>query len=85
MVLCGIRHNIYEIFQLLGFGSFFRIFDTIDTAMLHFTEGASPIFPKILNCPVCSHKLKATKSGRFRCSTCKSIIVIDSDGKLFKE
>jgi len=85
MVLCGIRPNVYEIFQLLGFSSFFRIFDNVDTAMLHYTDYMAPIFPKILTCPVCSHKLKATKSGRFRCSTCKSIIIIDSDGKLFRE
>ncbi len=85
MVLCGIRPNVYEIFQLLGFSSFFRVFDNVDSAMLHFIGNTAPIFPKVLICPVCSHKLRATKSGRFRCGTCKSIIIIDSDGKLFKE
>ncbi|MBP5252041.1 MAG: anti-sigma F factor antagonist, partial [Treponema sp.] len=41
------------------------------------------VFPKAVSCPVCSRKLKATKSGRFRCSDCKSIIAIDQTGHVF--
>ena len=41
------------------------------------------IFPKIFSCPVCSKRLKATKSGRFRCSECKTILAIDNSGQVF--
>jgi len=85
MVLCGVQPKVFEIFNLLGFTSFFRYFDNQNIAENHFMKNIVSIFPKILMCPACQHKLKATKSGRFKCSTCKSIIVIDSDGKLFKE
>ncbi|MFW6234996.1 MAG: anti-sigma F factor antagonist, partial [Spirochaetota bacterium] len=31
----------------------------------------------------CSTKLKASKSGRFRCSNCKTILAIDAAGQVF--
>ncbi|MBE6350425.1 MAG: anti-sigma F factor antagonist, partial [Spirochaetaceae bacterium] len=43
----------------------------------------SSVFPKIFACPVCSKKLKAVKSGRFRCSECKTILAIDEQGQVF--
>lgn len=86
IVLSGIAPKVYEVFQLLGFNSFFRIFDDLQNALKHF-EGHNEvsIFPRILVCPICNMKLKASKSGKFRCSKCRSIIVIDSEGKIFKE
>jgi ribosomal protein L37AE/L43A len=44
---------------------------------------SSDVFPKIFQCPICSKKLKATKSGRFRCSECKTILAIDNSGQVF--
>ncbi|MFQ3547304.1 MAG: anti-sigma F factor antagonist, partial [Termitinemataceae bacterium] len=41
------------------------------------------VFPKIFSCPICSKKLKAVKSGRFRCSECKTILAIDNAGQVF--
>mgnify|MGYP000885595472 CR=1 FL=1 len=85
MVLCGIKPKIYEVFQLLGFSTFFNKFDNVDSALQHFKVDEKPTFPAILACPSCSHKLKAMKSGKFRCPRCKTIVVIDSEGKIFKE
>ncbi len=85
MALSNIRPRVYEVFALLGFTNFFRIFDDENYALEHFSNGLKPLFPKILHCPSCSSKLKVTKSGRFRCVNCKSIVVIDSKGSIFKE
>lgn len=85
MVLCGIIPRVYEVFQLLGFSMFFNKFDNVDSALQHFKVDEKPTFPAILACPSCGHKLKAMKSGKFRCPRCKTIVVIDSEGKIFKE
>lgn len=46
-------------------------------------ESNGTYFPKIFSCPVCSKRLKATKSGRFRCSECKSILAVDKKARVF--
>lgn len=43
------------------------------------------IFPKLFVCATCSKQLKVTKPGRFRCSECKSILSVDSQGKMSLE
>lgn len=43
------------------------------------------IFPKLFVCATCSKQLKVTKPGRFRCSECKSILIVDSQGKMSLE
>ena len=46
---------------------------------------ARPVsFPVIFECPSCRKKLKAGKPGRFRCSSCKSIIVVNPAGSVSK-
>ena len=87
IVLLNIQPKVYEVFQLLGFSQFFNIKDNLNDALAFF-KGESVVvetetFPKVFNCPVCSRKLKATKSGRFRCSDCKSILAIDQSGHVF--
>lgn len=83
IVLLSIQPKVYEVFQLLGFSQFYNIKESIEDAIKFFSETTVSnvsIFPKIVSCPVCSKRLKATKSGRFRCSECKSILAIDSQG-----
>jgi len=86
IVLLEIQPKVYEVFQLLGFSQFFNIKDSLDEAVSMFSSssesGSEQIFPKIFKCPICSKKLKATKPGRFRCSECKSILVIDNSGQV---
>jgi anti-anti-sigma factor len=85
LVLLEIQHKVYEVFQLLGFSQFFNIIDNLESS-IDFFRGGSPVeekfepFPKIFPCPTCSKKLKAAKSGRFRCSECKSILAINDLG-----
>lgn len=86
VVLLEIQPKVYEVFQLLGFSQFFNIKDSPDEAKNFFKKGQttiSEIFPKIFSCPVCNKKLKAGRSGRFRCSECKTILAIDPQGNVF--
>jgi anti-anti-sigma factor len=87
LILLGIQPKVYEVFQLLGFSQFFVIKDNLDEAIDFFRHGTVKqevsVFPKVFSCPACSKKLKAIKPGRFRCSACKMILVIDDIGKIF--
>jgi len=86
LVMLEIQPKVYEVFQLLGFSQFFNIRDNLDDAVSYFhmdTAVERPsVFPKIVACPLCNKKLKATKAGRFRCSECKSILAIDEAGQV---
>jgi anti-anti-sigma factor len=48
------------------------------------TATARQTFPLIFSCPTCSKRLKTPKAGKFRCSNCKSIIVVDPAGSVSK-
>ncbi len=85
VLILEIQPKVYEVFQLLGFSQFFNIKNTAEEAIAFFTQGSAKeesVFPLIISCPVCKKKLKATKSGRFRCSGCKSIIAINESGEV---
>ena len=87
LVLLEIQPKVYEVFQLLGFSQFFNIKENLEESVAFFSEktekGQTGPFPKIFKCPICSKKLKASKSGRFRCSECKTILAIDNAGQVF--
>lgn len=86
IVLLEIQPKVFEVFQLLGFSQFFNIKNSTDEAIAYFNTGSvnvNSVFPKIFDCPVCQKKLKATRTGRFRCSKCKSILAIDGQGQVF--
>lgn len=82
IILSCLQAKVREVFQLLGFMDYFSFEETVEAAVACFTTKVASIsvFPKVIACPMCSHKLKATKSGRFRCPGCKSIIAIDDNG-----
>lgn len=84
IVLLEVTPNVAEVFQLLGFSQFFNMKPTLEQAIAYFGKGEKSerfsVFPKIFACPICSKKLKASKSGRFRCSECKSILSINDKG-----
>jgi len=86
LVMLEIQPKVYEVFQLLGFSQFFNIKDNLEDCVSHFHSDPSrerpSIFPKVVSCPLCNKKLKATKAGRFRCSECKSILAIDEAGQV---
>jgi anti-anti-sigma factor len=87
MVLMEIQPKVYEVFQLLGFSQFFNIKDNLEEALNFFQNGtakeAVSTFPKTFSCPICTKRLRAVKSGRFRCSECKTVLAIDNTGQVF--
>jgi len=87
LVLSFLQPKVFEVFQLLGFSKFFNITNSLDEAKQIFsgqkTEEIRTVFPKIFKCPICKKNLKASKSGRFRCSECKTILNVDNDGHVF--
>lgn len=87
IVLLEIQPKVYEVFQLLGFSQFFTIKDNLEEAIEFFSlngkAAAEDIWPKVFNCPICSRKLRAVKTGRFRCSECKTILSVDDSGQVF--
>jgi hypothetical protein len=87
LVLLEIQPKVYGVFQLLGFAPFFTIKDNLDDSVNFFRNGVLgehlSLFPKVFFCPICSKKLRALKSGRFRCSECKTILTIDDLGQVF--
>lgn len=87
VVLLEIQPRVYEVFQLLGFSQFFNIRDTLEDAAEFFRKSnarpATDIFPATFKCPVCSIRLRASRSGRFRCSKCRTILAIDQGARVF--
>lgn len=87
IVLLEIQPRVYEVFQLLGFSQFFTIRDTLEDAIQYFRKStatpAADVFPRTFKCPVCSTRLRASRSGRFRCSKCRTILAIDASGQVF--
>ncbi len=45
-------------------------------------SGKAGTVPKVFTCPVCETRLKASGPGRFRCSSCKTVLVLDQDGRV---
>jgi anti-sigma B factor antagonist len=87
LVLSFLQPKVFEVFQLLGFSKFFNITNNIEEAKSVFS-GKKPAesttnFPKVFKCPICKKSLKAAKSGRFRCSECKTILNVDEDGHVY--
>ena len=85
IVLLDIQPKVYEVFQLLGFSQFFNIKSSSEEAIAFFKQGTptvDTVFPKVFACPMCNKHLRATRSGRFRCSECKSILAIDDQGQV---
>jgi anti-sigma B factor antagonist len=87
VLLLEVQPRVYEVFQLLGFSQFFNIKDTLEDAIASFRrtvdKPAANLFPKVFKCPVCSVRLRASRSGRFRCSKCRTILAIDQSGQVF--
>ena len=84
-VFTELKPKVYEVFQLLGFHRLFCIAtDTVDAG--YFLRESNTIkkeiFPFSFQCPICEKHLSATKSGYFRCPSCKSIITISENGEI---
>ena len=86
VVLLQTQARVYEVFQLLGFTQYFVKKDTLEEAIRYFADPKGgqtcEVFPKVFACPICSKKLRSSKPGRFRCTECKTILAIDTEGQV---
>ena len=80
----GMPQKIYDVFQLLGFTTFFRFYSSREEALQMLGSDAEhdTTFPVKFQCPVCRKSLKAPKAGRFRCSSCRVILAVDRSGSV---
>ena len=87
VALVQVQPKVFEVFQILGFSEFFAFADDIDHAKRMLDSGRArqrvTPFPRSFACPICSARLRATRSGRFRCSSCKTILLVDDDAQVF--
>lgn len=84
LTIYGMPSKIYEVFQLLGFSSFFRFCGSREEALsLQGTDSSvKSVFPVQITCPVCNKRLRAIRSGRFRCSSCRVILAVNQSGEV---
>ncbi|MBR4374198.1 MAG: anti-sigma factor antagonist [Treponema sp.] len=84
-VFTDLQPKVLEVFQLLGFTRLFCIAND-STDANYFLRGDNnakrEIFPMSFKCPICDKKLSAKKSGRFRCSNCKSVLDVSDSGSV---
>ena len=78
VVLQGIQPRVGDVLQLLGFSQFFPIKENLDESLAYYAGySVHRLFPKIFSCPICGKRLRATRSGRFRCVECRTILAVD--------
>lgn len=81
----NLSNKVDQVFSLLGFKNYFTVRATLEEAVkslsVEYREGVFDS-AKIIICPVCDKKLKATKIGKFRCRSCKTILCIDSKANI---
>lgn len=85
IILVSIQSKVMDVFELLGFSSFFAIKNSYDEVIKYLDcvkETTISIFPRAFNCPMCRTRLKTSKAGKFRCAHCKTIIEINLEGRV---
>ena len=82
IVLLRPRPKVYDVFQLLGFSTYFPKMDSLEDAIRYFVNLDKETFPKVFPCPVCSKKLRVPRPGRFRCAGCQSVLTVSKDGDI---
>lgn len=85
LYILGIQRNVEEVFELLGFKSFFNYIDELKNIKQENIKHSK--FPIKKNCPHCDAAIKLNKTGSFRCKSCSNTIRVieDLDGKIIVE
>ena len=83
IAMANVRNNPREVIQLLGFAMYVNVMGTLEEALefIASTTGPAALFPAYFACPACARRLKAVRTGRFRCSHCKTVVIVDEAGK----
>jgi hypothetical protein len=86
-VLVRMHSKVDEVYQMLSFRRFFNIKTNLEEAVSFFTQNGKVIqagpFPKIFKCHIYLKKLRESRSVRFRCPECRTILSIDNNGQVF--
>lgn len=101
IILSGVAPRIMEIFQLLGFSTFFDFTSSVNEAIEVLRVGnksaipPTPIpvktetfdmtFPLVVACPTCSKKFKIVKASKYRCGACQKIFAVAPNGKAYAQ
>jgi len=72
--MMNINQNVDEVFNLLGFKSFFNYIKEIKD--INDEKIKRSIFPAKIKCPSCSAELVVKKIGSFKCSSCSNVFRI---------
>lgn len=83
LILMGIQARVLEVFQLLGFATFFDLAGSVEEAME--TINARPpvrTFPTTAGCPICGKAVRLTRPGRFRCPQCRIILTVGETAEI---
>lgn len=87
VALAALPEPAGDLFRQLGFADLFAVAAEIDEAasLLAAPERTGPavLFPHVVECPACSARLRAVKSGRFRCSQCQAVLAINNGAQVF--
>ena len=84
LIFININNKITEILKLLGFDHIFIIKQDLEEAKNYIKNGCpnNNFMDITKNCPECNKIIKVYRPGRFRCSKCKCLINISSDGDI---
>ena len=90
LLLVNMQPKVRELLDMLGFTKCFRIVNCDSSQIAEIfnklcsDENSEDLsrFPQDVRCPHCKILLKAHKPGKFKCSECKNILVIDHKGHI---
>lgn len=83
LALVKMQPKVASIFRLMCLDNFFSCSESVEDALKRARPaGVGPVFPFHFACPICDKRLVASKTGRFRCPTCKSILAVGSAGEV---
>jgi len=77
MHLWRIQDKVFDVFQLLGFTTFIHFISELKEIQDRFATRT--VEPRLLPCPHCGKTIKVTKAGKFKCGTCKGILMVDDN------
>lgn len=78
LYLMKVGNSVKGVFSLLGFSSLFNYIEDVGDIK----KVRRNIFPKEVECPKCKKKFRVIKSGAFKCSGCKHIFRVNSEGEI---
>ncbi len=84
-VFFGLQPKVLDVFQILGFAKLFCIakeLKDVDYFLNNADKTQKKVFPLSFCCPICDKRLNTTKSGRFRCANCRTIISVSETGEV---